>query len=148
VESAIGIRTYQGAEDIPRWLEIRRRSLHGQIAPARPWSEADFRREFLEKPWWRPDWMWFAEEPGSAGAVIPLGAAALRTMESETPAAGSIQWLLVLPEHRRRGVGRQLIRHLEAAAWDFGCRTVIAETLASWQDAVRFYERLGYRRDG
>jgi GNAT superfamily N-acetyltransferase len=140
--SRFRLRNYQGEDDVAVWLDIRRRALVGQIAAGRDWSESDFRREFLAKPWWRPESMWFVEESNTHGA-IPLGAAALRL--SDSPAVASIQWLLVVPEARRRGVGRQLVAAVEAAAWDAGCRMVVAETLEAWEGAVRFYESVGYR---
>jgi GNAT superfamily N-acetyltransferase len=136
------VRTYRGPGDIPVWLEIRERAFAGQIAAGRPWTEHDFRREFLEKPWWRPEWMWFAEEGNQPCRPIGgLGVAAMRPIQD---GAASIQWLLVLPEHRRRGVGRCLITALEAAAWTTGFRTVVAETLGAWDAAIRFYESIGY----
>jgi GNAT superfamily N-acetyltransferase len=131
------IRTFQGECDIPVWLEIRERALAGQIISARPWAESDFRREFVEKPWWRPEWMWFAEMDSTA-----IGAVALRPLGQ---GAASIQWLLVTREHRRRGAGRLLISTLESAAWEAGYRTIVAETLAEWTAAIGFYVSMGYR---
>jgi GNAT superfamily N-acetyltransferase len=142
-DSPFRLRNYRGDDDIAVWLDIRQRALSGQIATGREWTEHDFRREFLTKPWWRPEWMWFAEEPDIGGACLTVGVGALRGTTS--PGVASIQWLLVVPEHRRRGVGRQLAEAFESAAWSAGCRTIVAETLNEWEAAVRFYQSLGYR---
>lgn len=57
-----------------------------------------------------------------------------------------IDYLVVAPSARRRGVGRQLVTAIEAELCKFGIRHVCVQT-ASWNDdAIRFYERLGYVR--
>ena len=56
----------------------------------------------------------------------------------------SIGWLLVVPEARRRGVGRLLVATaVEAAAAD-GAREVWAETDTRWPAATAFWHRLGF----
>lgn len=136
------VRTYNRESDIERWLEIRRQSLAGQIAAGRLWTREDFHREFSGKPSWRPERMWFAEVDDAAGPKS-VGAVAMAFPEGRENLA-AIQWLLVLPDYRRRGIGRLLIATLESAAWDDGCRTVMAETLSTWDAAMRFYKSLGY----
>ncbi len=138
------VRTYRGREDALTWLAIRNQVFAAQTAGARPWTEADFQREFLDKPWWRPEWMWFAEaQDPSTGEFLAVGAVAMK--EVSPPKAGAVQWLAVLPEWRRRRVGRGLMAVLETAAGEAGIRTLTAETLSEWEAATRFYRSLGFR---
>jgi GNAT superfamily N-acetyltransferase len=51
--------------------------------------------------------------------------------------------LFVLPEHRGRGVGRALLRHLARLAVERGCGRLEWAVLDWNEDAIRFYERLG-----
>ncbi|MGM9485921.1 GNAT family N-acetyltransferase [Ideonella sp. YS5] len=53
-----------------------------------------------------------------------------------------LQQLWVVPEHRRQGLGAELIRRFEAAARARGCRTAYLETF-SFQ-APSLYRSLGY----
>lgn len=54
-----------------------------------------------------------------------------------------LQQLWVASEHRRKGIGSQLVRLYEARARARGCRTLYLETF-SFQ-APEFYRSLGYR---
>lgn len=56
----------------------------------------------------------------------------------------SLQWLMVAPMQRRRGIGRALIAVVEQAAWDAGERELSLETHADWRGALRLYEHCGY----
>ena len=51
--------------------------------------------------------------------------------------------LFVLPEHRGRGVGRDLLSHLAQLAVDRGCCRLEWAVLNWNREAIRFYERLG-----
>jgi ribosomal protein S18 acetylase RimI-like enzyme len=51
--------------------------------------------------------------------------------------------LWVRPEHRRRGLGAELVRAFEALARTHGCTSFYLETF-NFQ-APRLYESLGYR---
>jgi ribosomal protein S18 acetylase RimI-like enzyme len=57
---------------------------------------------------------------------------------------GWIYAVAVAPEHRRRGIGRALLRRIEALLVDRGCLKVNLQVLASNPGAVAFYETLGY----
>ena len=48
------------------------------------------------------------------------------------------------PDHRRRGIARSLLKHLEATAGTHGVRQLCLETNLDWDDAIRFYEAHGY----
>jgi ribosomal protein S18 acetylase RimI-like enzyme len=57
-----------------------------------------------------------------------------------------IDYLVVAPAARGRGVGGRLVTAVEAGLRDLGIRHVCVQT-ASWNtDAIRFYEGLGYAR--
>ncbi|WP_408631811.1 GNAT family N-acetyltransferase [Micromonospora palythoicola] len=63
-------------------------------------------------------------------------------------AAGSaeIKRMYVSPPTRGTGVATAILRALEQAAHDAGVRTLLLETGTAQPDAMRFYEREGYRR--
>lgn len=139
------MRTFGAAGDVQRWLELRHRAFARQRIGVRTWTAEDFAAEFLDKSWWRPERLWFAEATTPAGAPLAVGTVALALRGDDATARPAVHWLSVLPEWRRRGVGRLLMAQLEAAAWDAGYRTVVLETHAGWTAAARFYAELGYR---
>ena len=53
--------------------------------------------------------------------------------------------LYVLPEHRRRGIGKALMLHAEAWAKDQGDRQIGLQVFQSNQAALNLYDRLGFR---
>ena len=135
----VRLRTFSGPADIPAWLGLRERSFARQRLGVREWSSEDFQREFLAKPWWRPEAMWLAEvEGGVAGSV------SLARRETATSSKPVVHWLMVAPRFRRRGLGRLLMATLEAAVWDAGERQVWLETHAAWREAAELYRALGY----
>lgn len=139
------VRTFSGPQDIDRWLDLRHAAFAGESVPAGLWTRQDFQNQMLGKPWWSDDTMWFAEtasekkEDRQAVGMITL---AMRGSASNLKPV--IHWLAVLPQWRRQGVGRLLVRTLEAHCWDAGLREVLLETHSQWKAAVKFYEALGY----
>lgn len=142
VEAAPGIalRTYRGTDDIAAWLELRHRGFAGQRVAVGQWTPADFEREFLAKPWWNAERMWFAEYEGS-----PVGTVTLAERGRGASAVPVVHWLAVLPRWRRRGVARLLMNALHRDVWAGGGREVFLETHTAWTAAARFYEARGYR---
>lgn len=57
---------------------------------------------------------------------------------------GRVVSIAVLPEHRRRGVGRELMALAEEILEGEGCREVKLEVSVHNEDAIAFYRRLGY----
>jgi GNAT superfamily N-acetyltransferase len=50
-------------------------------------------------------------------------------------------------EHRRKGIGRQMLQHAMSQAWVVGCYKVMLLTGSTRPETLRFYEGVGLRRD-
>jgi putative acetyltransferase len=61
---------------------------------------------------------------------------------------GELKRMFVSPEHRGKGVAAQILVAIEAASEKAGCATLCLETGPYQPEALRFYERHGYRRCG
>jgi GNAT superfamily N-acetyltransferase len=136
----IQIRHYSGPADIEAWLTLRDRSFARERPGVRSWSVDDFSTEFLSKPWWRSEYLWFAECE-QAGAI---GSVALARRGNTADARSVVHWLMVDPRHRRRGIARLLLAKLEATVWERGQRQIWLETHTGWQQAEQFYRAMGY----
>lgn len=132
-----------GVADVAAWLELRDATFAGLVAEGRPWTASDFRREFTSKPWWRPERMLFAMAASLGGQSL-VGSITLGRSGRSPDDSASVQWLMVRPEHRRRGIGRQLLSTLERYAFAAGETTLMLETHAAWSDAVSLYRAAGY----
>jgi GNAT superfamily N-acetyltransferase len=60
------------------------------------------------------------------------------------PDVAEIKRMYVAPSARGRGLGRTLLRALEAAAVDLGCVRARLDTAASFTEAVALYRSAGY----
>ena len=60
---------------------------------------------------------------------------------------GNMYRLVVRPDHRRQGIGRELVRRVERVFADWGVRriTVLVEADRPW--AAEFWTAIGYPRD-
>jgi GNAT superfamily N-acetyltransferase len=143
-KSDVVVRSYAGPEDIEPWLTLRDRAFAREQVGVRKWNKDDFQREFLEHWWWRPDRMWLADVASDARREL-VGAVTLGMRGQEDQARPVVHWLLADPGWRRRGIGRLLLGHLEAAAWKAGYREIFLETHAGWKAAAKFYEALGFQ---
>jgi GNAT superfamily N-acetyltransferase len=138
----IRLRPFAGPADIDAWLELRSRAFARQKISVRQWTHDDFEREFLQKPWWKPEAMWLAvgsEEPDRIVGSVTL---AWRQLPPEGKPV--VHWLMVTPSHQRRGIGRLLMAALETAVWDAGHRQVWLETHSAWREGTALYRSLGY----
>jgi GNAT superfamily N-acetyltransferase len=135
----VRIRSIAVPIDISAWLALRERATANLLPAVRQWSHEDFLAEMVRHTWWRPDWTWLAIDDTEIVGAVTL--AERHGRQASTPV---IRWLLVDPTHRRRGIGRALVSHLEQAAWDAGWRDVQLETHAGWSEAVAFYHSIGY----
>jgi len=57
---------------------------------------------------------------------------------------GSVNYLAVAPDHRRQGLGAQLMAHAEAALAGRGCPKINLQVRRENQAVAGFYQRLGY----
>lgn len=63
-------------------------------------------------------------------------------------AFGVIENVVTHRDYRRQGIGRRLMRRALQTAWDAGCYKVMLLSGAGREEAHRFYEGLGFTRDG
>lgn len=146
----VALRHFAGDQDVPGWLELRRRAFAQVTPPVGEWTAASFQREFFAQSWWHPERMWMAENLPSVRERDNfqsrlIGAVTLAERRGPQGEAPTLHWLLVDPDYRRQGVGRLLVQMAERAVWDAGQRTVALETHAGWTAAVAFYRALGYQ---
>jgi GNAT superfamily N-acetyltransferase len=71
----------------------------------------------------------------------PVACGAVRVL---APGLAEIKRMYVAPSARGRGMGRTLLRALEAAAVDLGCDRARLDTAASFTEAVALYRSAGY----
>jgi putative acetyltransferase len=76
------------------------------------------------------------------GQAVGCGAIVL------TPEYGEIKRMYVRPEQRGRGLARQVLETLEAAAAQAGCRMLKLESGPSQPEALALYARCGYETCG
>ena len=131
--SGISLRTYKDRADITAWIYIQEAATRANNMAKRPRTSEDFEREFLDKPWWSPERMLFAES-----ATLESPASVVGTVALAGPYPGqngefyTVNWLAVLPEFQKRGIGAGLLAAIEQVAWEVGGRELRLETLDSW----------------
>lgn len=81
----------------------------------------------------------------ASNAGVPVGCGALRSL---TERSGEIKRMYVVPGSRGSGVAVAVLRALESHARGLGWQELRLETGDRQPDAIRFYEREGYRRIG
>ncbi len=157
----ISFRHYQGEQDARAWLALRSLAFSRQKRGIQAWDHADFEREFLQKPWWKPARMWLAElppldcsteQPASplsllkpvSGQPLLIGTVTLAERALPVETRYVLHWLMVAPRFRGQGIATALVTRLEAAAWERGARTIYLETHAAWTEAAGLYRKLGY----
>ncbi|MBL9081016.1 MAG: GNAT family N-acetyltransferase [Planctomycetales bacterium] len=146
----ITVRPFAGPDDVAAWLDLRTAAFANLVAAGRPWTAEDFHREFTAKPWWSPDALLLATSTASRERERPesktslIGAISLGRTGRPPHETAAVQWLMVHPDHRRRGIARLLLRTLEAEAWRRGDHALTLETHASWNAATELYRNAGY----
>ena len=141
----IQLRHYAGVRDIEDWLELRRRAFARQKVTVGAWTADDFRREFLQKPWWRPQAMWLAESQRLLLPTEVVGSVTLARRGEPPTDKPVVHWMMVLPRYRRLGIARLMLSTLETAVWDAGERQIWLETHEAWEEAARLYRSRGYQ---
>jgi GNAT superfamily N-acetyltransferase len=160
--AGLSIRHYVGPADIVPWLDLHQAAFAKSRVGLARWENADFEREFLQKPWWQPERMWLAELPPLqcasestpglfqlakpvAGKPRLIGSITWSDRNMAGKTVPAVNWLMVSPLHRRSGLGLKLLNLLENAVWNAGFRQIQLETHTAWAAAVQLYERQGYR---
>ena len=93
-----------------------------------------------------------AEEDGrivgqvEARLLPPMDSARYHVIASLGQVRGEVNSLGVLKSHRRRGIGRALMKQAERWLADRGAAVIELDTLATSPESVPFYEAIGYRR--
>ena len=77
--------------------------------------------------------------------VMPVEATWVADTWITGPRIGEIESLAVLPEHRGRGLGSELLDRLERELRAGGVTDLVIGALAGNSPAIRLYERRGYR---
>ena len=80
-----------------------------------------------------------------AGHIVGTAQLVFASMENQ-PHRGEISKVLVLRSARRRGIGEELMRAAEAAAWAARRTTLVLGTATP--EAERLYQRLGWQAAG
>lgn len=88
--------------------------------------------------------------PGHVVVVAWLGddIVGTGTLVNETDGAGRLVRMSVSRQHRGRGLGRRLVKHLLDEAAERGHRRVWIETTDTWKDAIALYRSCGFQVDG
>ena len=78
---------------------------------------------------------------------VEAGAIVAAVMAGYDGHRGSVNYLAVDPQHRRRGFGRALMQRVEALLAERGCPKINLMIRSSNADVITFYGRLGYKPD-
>jgi ribosomal protein S18 acetylase RimI-like enzyme len=147
-----------GAEDLdlvePLWVAVHHR--HAETMPElAPYVCDDetwrVRRTLYEELLAKPDTLLVIalvnDAPVGYGLahVLPVGETWIPDTWVTGSRIGEIESLSVLPEHRGSGLGSELLRRLEDHLTAQGVEDLILGALAGNHDAIRLYERRGYR---
>ncbi|RMG40162.1 MAG: GNAT family N-acetyltransferase [Planctomycetota bacterium] len=89
-----------------------------------------------------PEATWLLEYQGAVGGRVDCG-----TIQGIVRAAdwGAVQNVGIVPEHRRRGLGRALLLKCLAGFQESGIRRVTLEVTEQNRTAARLYASLGFR---
>jgi len=78
-----------------------------------------------------------------AGAV--LGGGGVAALEGGEAGVCELRKMYFLPAARGQGLGEALLRHCLKVARDLGYRTCYLETLTGMDQAIRLYQKLGFK---
>jgi len=102
----------------------------------RPWN--DPHRDIARKLQVRPEWLLVAEVGTEIVGTVMAGYDGHR---------GWVNYLAVHPHRRRAGLGRALMAEAERVLVAAGCPKINLQLRAGNDEALAFYEALGYVRD-
>jgi ribosomal protein S18 acetylase RimI-like enzyme len=147
-----------GAADLdlvePLWIAVHHR--HAETMPElAPYVSDDdtwrVRRTLYEELLAKPDTLLVIalvnDAPVGYGLahVLPVGETWIPDTWVTGSRIGEIESLSVLPQYRGSGLGSELLRRLEEHLTAQGVEDLILGALAGNHDAIRLYERRGYR---
>lgn len=126
-------------------MKIRVFSLADQAAVIDLWQRCDLVRtwndphkDIQRKLGTQPELFFVGEIDGQLVATIMAGFDGHR---------GWVNYLAVSPERRKEGLGRSLMRHVEAALEARGCPKLNLQVRTTNQAVLEFYQRIGYAQD-
>jgi ribosomal protein S18 acetylase RimI-like enzyme len=146
------------AEDLdliePLWVAVHQR--HAETMPElAPYVSDDdtwrVRRALYEELLVKPDTLLLIALVDDAAVgyglahVLPVDETWIPDTWATGPRIGEIESLSVLPQYRGGGLGSELLRQLEEYLAARGVGDLILGALAGNHDAIRLYERRGYR---
>jgi len=135
-------RAFGASTDLEAWLRLQ----NDAFRRPRPWTEREFRRELAGRADWRADRLLVVDglpQSASGGTEKTLAASVYLDLPPDAPIV-HLHWLAVQSALRHRGLGRLLIEEGAALGRSCGRCWLVAETLATWPEAVGFYTALGF----
>lgn len=142
------IRPYVRGADEPCVLDLARAfALTAAAGPAVRGAglvaELEGRADRLVTGWlgWPADALDDPDRRGPVGGLVTLVEARRAAGDSRW----SIGWLLVRPQMRRQGLGRELVATALAAAAAAGAAAVWVETDGRWSDSLAFWRAVGFQ---
>ncbi len=102
----------------------------------RPWN--DPRRDIACKLRVQPEWFLVGTIDEQIVATVMAGFDGHR---------GWVNYLAVDPDFQRRGLGRRIMTEAERLLHDFGCPKINLQIRRDNQQAINFYERIGFSED-
>lgn len=99
----------------------------------RPWNDA--RKDIQRKLTVQPELFLVGELDGKLIATVMAGYEGHR---------GWVSYLAVAPEQRSKGLGRQLMQHVEAQLLAMGCPKLNLQVRIGNEEVLAFYRKLGY----
>lgn len=152
--SHLQFRQFDTGADVEAWISLHQRAFEGAFPSARPWSVERFRQEDdrkLSAHGWS-GWVAVLKLPILTEVAIPptlvVGSVFLITpdVSNATTQQGTakLSWLMVDPDHRRKGIARNLLHLAQMKAVEMGNDFLSLECHTSWRAAISFYLAEGF----
>ena len=132
------VRTYETGDD-EAFVRIKNAAFMTENGGGRAWTAADFQKEYLDSPYFKPERVLFAVYNGE-----PVGTTTAWTAMNRGKEVGLIHWVAVVPQHRKKGLGWVLNVRAVHKLKELGYGEAILNTSETLESAVRLYHRLGF----